>query len=62
MMHLKLIMTTAALAFLVTACGETRTERAATGAIGGAVAGQIISGDPLAGAAIGGLGGALIRK
>lgn len=51
-----------ALALLLAACGDTTAERAATGAIGGAVAGEIIAGEPLAGAAIGGLGGALIRR
>lgn len=55
------IVTMSALALLLAACGNTRTERAATGALGGAVAGEIIAGEPLAGAAIGGLGGALIR-
>lgn len=44
---------------LASACGETRTQRAATGALGGAVAGEVIAGEPLAGAAIGGAGGAL---
>lgn len=46
---------------LLGACGETRTQRAATGALGGAVAGQVIADEPLAGAAIGGVGGALIQ-
>ena len=46
---------------LVAACGDTQGQRIATGALGGAVAGQVISGDPLAGAAIGGVGGALIN-
>ncbi|TPE53002.1 hypothetical protein [Amaricoccus solimangrovi] len=44
---------------LLAACGSTRTERAVTGAAGGAVAGQVIAGEPLAGAAIGGAAGAL---
>lgn len=34
-------------------------ERAAAGGAGGAVAGEVISGDPLTGAAIGAAGGAL---
>ena len=46
----------------LTACGNTRGERAATGALGGAVAGQVIAGAPLAGAAIGGVGGAMIKR
>ena len=56
----KLGLATAAL-LAVSACGETQGQRVATGALGGAVAGQLISGDPLAGAAIGGVGGALLR-
>jgi hypothetical protein len=47
---------------LVAACGNTRTERAATGALGGAVVGEVVAGEPLAGAAVGGLGGALLRR
>lgn len=39
---------------LVAACGNTRGQRTATGALGGAVAGQAIADAPLAGAAIGG--------
>jgi predicted Zn-dependent protease len=49
------------LMLLVAACGETQGQRALTGALGGAVAGEVIADDPLAGAAIGGIGGALIR-
>ncbi|MBZ4689643.1 hypothetical protein FAZ78_10280 [Cereibacter changlensis] len=45
----------------VAACGDTRTQRAATGALGGAVAGELISGDPITGAVIGGVGGAVLR-
>ena len=46
---------------LLAACGTTMEQRAATGAIGGAVAGQVIGGDTgstVAGAAIGGVAGA----
>lgn len=46
---------------LLAACGSTMEQRAATGAIGGAVAGQVIGGDTgstVAGAAIGGVAGA----
>ncbi|WP_426041190.1 hypothetical protein [Brevundimonas sp. TWP2-3-4b1] len=46
---------------LLAACGTTMEQRAATGAIGGAVAGQIIGGNTgstVAGAAIGGVAGA----
>jgi len=46
---------------LLAACGTTMEQRAATGAIGGAVAGQAIGGNTgatVAGAAIGAIGGA----
>lgn len=39
-------------------CGETLEQRAATGALGGAVAGEVVAGDPLLGAAAGGAAGA----
>ena len=48
-------------ALMLSACGETRSQRAATGALGGAVAGQVLGGSPVAGAVVGGVGGALIR-
>lgn len=51
----------AAIAMTLAACGTTVTERAATGALGGAAVGGIVSGDAkgaLAGAAIGGVAGA----
>ncbi len=50
------ILTASALALvtLISACGDTRGQRVATGALGGAVAGELLSGEPLAGAAIGG--------
>jgi osmotically inducible lipoprotein OsmB len=57
---LKLAPAAAAL-MLVAACGSTMEQRAATGAIGGAAAGQVLGGDTgstVAGAAIGALGGA----
>lgn len=44
----------------VAACGDTRTQRAATGALGGAVVGEVISDDPVTGAVIGGVGGAVL--
>ena len=50
-----------AVAMTLAACGTTVTERAATGALGGAAVGAVISGDAkgaLAGAAIGGVAGA----
>ena len=44
---------------LLAACGNTRTERVVTGAAGGALAGQVVAGEPLAGAAVGGVVGAV---
>lgn len=46
-------------ATLLSACGETRGQRIATGAVGGAVAGQIIDERPVEGAVAGGLIGAV---
>ncbi|MES2342981.1 MAG: hypothetical protein V4597_15010 [Pseudomonadota bacterium] len=51
----------ALVAMTLAACGTTVTERAATGALGGAAIGAAVSGDAkgaLAGAAIGGVAGA----
>lgn len=58
-MPIKFAVLAAVSALLLAGCGETRTQRAVTGAAGGAVAGEVLSGDPLAGAAIGGAAGAL---
>lgn len=44
---------------LLSACGETRTQRVATGALGGAAIGQVVDDRPLEGAAVGGVLGAL---
>ncbi|QUS35085.1 hypothetical protein [Falsirhodobacter algicola] len=38
----------------ISACGNTRSQRVATGALGGAVAGQVVADEPIAGALIGG--------
>jgi hypothetical protein len=46
-------------AALLAACGETRGQRIVTGAAGGAVAGEVLADEPLAGAAAGGLIGAV---
>lgn len=43
----------------VSACGNTRGQRVATGALGGAVAGEVVADEPLAGALIGGTVGAV---
>lgn len=44
---------------VLAACGQTRGQRVATGAVGGAVAGEVIADEPLLGAAGGGLIGAI---
>jgi osmotically inducible lipoprotein OsmB len=44
---------------LVAGCGESRSTRVITGAAGGAVAGEVIADEPVAGAVIGGTAGAL---
>ncbi|WP_045389833.1 hypothetical protein [Falsirhodobacter sp. alg1] len=49
-----LTMSTLALVVSVAACGNTRGQRVATGALGGAVAGELIADEPVAGALIGG--------
>ncbi|WP_128253634.1 hypothetical protein [Falsirhodobacter deserti] len=43
----------------LSACGNTRSQRVATGALGGAVAGQVVANEPVAGALIGGTIGAV---
>ena len=51
----------AAVLSLLAACGTTMEQRAATGAIGGAVVGQAVGGNPgatVAGAAVGAVAGA----
>lgn len=53
-----LAATIAALLF-VAGCGESRSTRVITGAAGGAVAGEVIADEPVAGAVIGGAAGAL---
>lgn len=40
-------------------CGDTDLERGATGAAAGGVAGEVVSGDPVTGALVGGAAGAL---
>ncbi|HLS58320.1 MAG TPA: hypothetical protein VK022_01710 [Paracoccaceae bacterium] len=44
---------------VLAACGQTRGQRIATGAVGGAVAGEVIADEPLLGAGAGGLLGAI---
>ena len=57
-----IFLTLSAAAILaMTACTSTTTDsqRAVVGAVGGAVAGEVLFDEPLAGAAIGGIAGAL---
>ena len=57
---LKLVTVTAlAAAACLAGCGESRSTRVLTGAAGGAVAGQVIADEPVAGAVAGGLIGAV---
>lgn len=44
---------------LLAACGETRSQRVITGAAGGALAGEVIADEPVAGAVAGGVLGAV---
>jgi hypothetical protein len=44
---------------LLTGCGDTRAQRALTGAAGGAVFGQVVDERPVEGAVLGGAIGAL---
>jgi osmotically inducible lipoprotein OsmB len=53
-----LVSALAALALLA-ACGESRSTRVITGAAGGAVAGEVIADEPVAGAVAGGVLGAV---
>ncbi|MCJ8140228.1 hypothetical protein [Falsirhodobacter halotolerans] len=52
----KVVLAISALTIVATvaACGNTRGQRVATGALGGAVAGEVLGGEPVAGALIGG--------
>lgn len=47
-------ITALAVVATVSACGNTRGQRVATGALGGAVAGEVLGNEPVAGALIGG--------
>ena len=55
----KIIATLALATGLLAGCGESRSTRVVTGAAGGALAGQVIADEPLAGAAVGGVVGAV---
>jgi hypothetical protein len=57
-MHKPIAVATLAL-LLLAACGESRSTRVITGAAGGAVAGEVIADEPVAGAVLGGAAGAL---
>jgi hypothetical protein len=59
MQKLIILLLAAGTAVALAACGETRSTRVLTGAAGGAVAGQVIADEPVAGAVAGGLIGAV---
>jgi hypothetical protein len=60
-MRFSLVVLSIGIAGLLAACGETQTQRAATGAAGGAVVGGVVADAPVAGAVVGGTIGALRR-
>ena len=60
-MHKPIAVATLAL-LLLAACGESRSTRVITGAAGGAVAGEVIADEPVAGAVIGGAAGGLLPR
>ena len=59
MHNLIVVLVAAGASLLLATCGETRSTRVLTGAAGGAVAGQVLADEPVAGAVAGGLVGAL---
>jgi osmotically inducible lipoprotein OsmB len=61
-MPMHIAVATLACVLLLAACGETRTTRVITGAAGGAVAGEVIADEPVAGAILGGTAGALLPR
>jgi osmotically inducible lipoprotein OsmB len=61
MRKLTILASAAALSLTLAACGTTTTQRAATGALGGAAVGGVVGGDltgAAVGAAVGGVAGA----
>ena len=54
-----LLIAAAGAALALAACGESRSTRVITGAAGGAVAGEVIADEPVAGAVAGGVLGAV---
>lgn len=58
-MHKFAILAAVSATLVLAACGETRTQRVATGAVGGAVVGQVVDDRPVEGAVVGGLIGAV---
>lgn len=49
-------------AAMLAGCGHTLEQRAATGALGGAVVGGVLGGGVIPGAVIGGLGGVVVHQ
>lgn len=58
-MHKTVFLVLAGAMLALVGCGESRSTRVVTGAAGGAVAGQVIADDPVAGAVAGGVIGAV---
>lgn len=58
-MHKTVFLVLACAMLALVGCGESRSTRVVTGAAGGAVAGQVIADDPVAGAVAGGVIGAV---
>ena len=54
-----IILLAAGASLLLAACGESRSTRVITGAAGGAVAGEVLADEPVAGAVAGGVLGAV---
>jgi osmotically inducible lipoprotein OsmB len=52
-MRIAAIILSLAAASLLAGCGETRTQRVVTGAAAGAVAGEVIAGEPVVGGILG---------
>jgi hypothetical protein len=54
-----IVFVAAGASIVLAACGETRSTRVLTGAAGGAVAGEVLADEPVAGAVAGGVIGAV---
>ena len=59
MQRLIIVLVAAGASLALAACGESRSTRVLTGAAGGAVAGEVLADEPVAGAVAGGVLGAV---